>query len=111
MSLTASQITNLAKIMLVQRDVYTWRNNQIPVKGRVFIGEAGCSDLIGMNVKTGQFVACEVKTKMDRMSPDQKRFLKMVKDYGGVSLVAIEDKGGNAALVDIDDYLIGKKVI
>lgn len=108
MSLTASQITTIAKVMLVQRDIYCWRHNQVPVKGRAFVGELGCSDLIGMNVKTGQFTACEVKTKTDRMSEDQKRFLKMTKDYGGIALVAVETKGGNVELLDIGEYLNAK---
>lgn len=106
MSLTASQITKIAKIILSQRCVYSWRHNQIRVPGRAFIGEPGCSDLLGFNIKTGVFVACEVKTVDDGLSDDQKDFLQKVKNAGGIAVIACEDAGGNVVLVDIYEYLI-----
>ena len=107
MNLTSSDITKIARLMLHQRGVYCWRQNQIPVKGRRFVGEPGQSDLIGFNKYTGQFVACEVKAKGDALSDSQRDFLKMVKAAKGIAVIACE-RLGRVQMVDIEDYLNDK---
>lgn len=108
MNLTSSTITKIAKLMLTQRGVSCWRQNQIPVKGRTFIGEPGQSDLIGITKATGLFVACEVKAIGDKLSDDQKVFLRKIKDANGIALIAFEGRGGNVEMVDYDEYLASK---
>jgi VRR-NUC domain len=64
-----------------------------PVK----IGTPGVSDCIGWRPLTitqdmvgqtiAQFVAAEVKTPTGRLSPEQKQFLAVVNQAGGVALV------------------------
>lgn len=108
MNLTSSTITKIARIMLGQHGVYCWRQNQIAVKGRTFIGEPGQSDLIGITKATGLFVACEVKAIGDRLSDGQKAFLRKIKDANGIALVAFEGRGGNVEMVDYDEYLASK---
>jgi len=104
-NLTSSDITKLAKIILRNRGVYAWRHNQLAVKGRKFIGEPGCSDLIGYHIVAGTFAACEVKAKGDVLSEDQKAFLKKVEDAGGIALIAFEDRSGNVSVVNWEAYL------
>lgn len=90
--LTASEITKLAGIELEKRNCYTYRQNNLAVRGRKFIGEKGQSDRIGWNLSTGVFVACEVKKIGDTMKTDQIDFLFKVKKAGGFALIASQDK-------------------
>jgi hypothetical protein len=64
-----------------------WRQNNIAVRKRQFIGRLGVSDIIGIS-GIGTFVACEVKTLNDRLSSDQIKFLNDVKTAGGIALIA-----------------------
>lgn len=73
-----------------------WRNNNIAVRGRKFIGRLGVSDLIGIS-KDGKWVACEIKTINDVFSDEQKQFLNDVKKAGGIALVA-KDQNGRVVL-------------
>ncbi len=52
----------------------------------------GVADIIGC-LPGGQFLAIEVKSKVGRLSPDQKIFLKTVNDLGGKAFMArsVED--------------------
>jgi hypothetical protein len=80
---------------LTHRGWNCWRQNQIRVPGRKFIGRKGQADIIGFNRYTGLFMACEVKTAGDILSNDQKVFLMELKHAGGISLIAEDDgKGG-----------------
>lgn len=47
----------------------------------------GISDIIGFHKKTGQFIACEIKTGKDKLSPCQERFLADVSKSGGLAMV------------------------
>lgn len=53
---------------------------------------AGTSDIIGYCVKTGLFVAIEVKTpKYKTLSDKQRSFLEHVHDSGAISLIATQE--------------------
>lgn len=91
-----------AKIMAVlnQRDApcRVWRNNVgmlrdsrgVPVRYGLAPGSA---DLIGLVLKTGQFLAVEVKTPIGRLSPEQKAWLETIRRFGGIAEVmrTVED--------------------
>lgn len=72
---TASQITKYAIAYLTAKGFYVWRQNQIRVPGRAFIGELGLSDIIGFERETGIAVYCEVKTNSDKLSQYQITFM------------------------------------
>ena len=73
--MTASQITKSAISKLTSMGNYVWRQNQIRVPGRAFIGEMGLPDIIGFCKTSGVAVYCEVKTDSDKLSPYQITFL------------------------------------
>jgi len=67
-----------------------WRNNNAgvydPTKN-VFRANStvkGISDIIGFNKKNGRFIAVEIKTGRDKLSPEQKLFLDYVNKSGGI---------------------------
>jgi hypothetical protein len=74
---------------LTWRGYNCWRQNNIAVRGRTFIGRLGVSDVIGIT-KDGRWVACEIKTLNDRLSPDQIEFLNDVKNAGGLAYIACQ---------------------
>jgi hypothetical protein len=51
-----------------------WRQNNLRVPGRKFIGMKGMPDIIGHS-QDGRAVYCEVKTEGDRLSQDQIDFM------------------------------------
>lgn len=102
---TAGELTEMADDVLKGRNVFTWRNNQFKMKGRPFRGLKGVSDRIGFHNMTGVFVACEIKTINDRMSEEQKDFLRGVADAGGHALVYYQDKNGE---VKMEEYILSK---
>lgn len=60
----------------------------IRVEGRfVRFGWRGAADIVGQLV-TGQFLAVEVKGPDGRLRPEQREFLRMVRDNGGCAMVA-----------------------
>lgn len=75
---------------LTYRGCDCWRQNNIAVRRRAFIGRYGVSDIMGFCKKTGRIVAVEVKTIGDRLSSDQIDFLNDVKKAGGVAYLAIQ---------------------
>jgi hypothetical protein len=88
--LTASQITKHAIMMLNMWGYYVWRNNNLAVRGRKFIGERGVPDIIGYHKQTGQAVYCEVKKVGDTIKPDQTLFMGKAKAAGAMCLIAHE---------------------
>lgn len=102
---TAGELTEMAGGLLKTRNVFTWRNNQLKVKGRPFRGLKGVSDRIGFHKINGMFVACEIKTINDRMSEEQKTFLQDVADAGGWALVYHQDKNGE---VKMEEFILSK---
>jgi len=107
MTLTKGQINKLAVQELRRRRVDAWvQGNARTVRGHTFKGRPGVSDTIGVQLDTGVFVACEVKTLNDRLSDAQRAFLKMVKEAGGIALIATEDRRtGNMVIMDYYEYI------
>lgn len=95
--LTKGKIRESAIKELTWRGYDVWIQNNLAVKGRKFIGRLGVSDVIGIS-KSGLWVACEVKTLNDRLSPDQIDFLNDVKKAGGIALIACQGNNGQVEL-------------
>jgi hypothetical protein len=98
--LTKGQIREAALKQFREMGFYCWRNNNTsPTRRRTFIGEYGVSDIIGYELKRnpygGTFLAVEVKTRGDRISDEQKKFLIDLNKAGGYGYIAEDDlKGG-----------------
>lgn len=89
--LTKGEIRESAIKELAWRGYDVWKNNNLAVRKRKFIGRLGVSDVIGIS-KSGLWVACEIKTLNDRLSPDQITFLNDVKKAGGVAYIATQEE-------------------
>ena len=84
---TASELTKMMIDYLGHRGMEVWRNNNLAVKGRAFIGRKGVPDIIGYDRKHGQFVGCEIKKLGDRISPEQFTFLTQLGLAGGAAML------------------------
>lgn len=84
---TASELTKMMIDYLGSRGMEVWRNNNLAVKGRAFIGRKGVPDIIGYDRKHGQFVGCEIKKLGDRISREQFTFLTQLGLAGGASML------------------------
>lgn len=102
--LTKGEIRESAIKELTWRGHDVWINNNLAVRKRKFIGRLGVSDVIGIS-KSGLWVACEVKTSGDRLSPDQIDFLNDVKKAGGLAYIAQQ---GNNGRVELREWVIQK---
>lgn len=87
--LTKGEIRESAIKELTWRGNTVWIQNNLAVKGRKFIGRRGVADIIGIS-KDGRWVAAEVKTLNDTLSPDQIDFLNDVKSAGGLAYLAVQ---------------------
>jgi len=72
---------------------YMWRQNNLAVKGRKFIGKKGVPDLIGIHRKTGGFLAMEIKAGKDKASKEQITFIDDVNKtpYGHAAFIKTYD--------------------
>lgn len=102
--LTKATIRESAIKELTWRGMDVWRQNNIAVRGRTFIGRLGVSDIIGIT-KDGRWVACEVKTLNDRLSDDQIKFLNDIKTSGGLAFIACQE-GGRIVVKEWEGKLI-----
>ena len=100
--MTESEFLHALRLTLGQHpDVTIWRNQvgvaEYPGGVRVPYGlTKGASDLIGIRSLTiteadigrlvGLFVAVEVKTKTGKTTPEQERFLALVRRRGGIAV-------------------------
>jgi hypothetical protein len=84
---TASELTKLMLDYLKDNGNEVWRNNNLAVRGRSFIGKKGVPDIIGYSKKYGSFVACEVKAIGDKISSDQLLFLNQLAYTGGLAML------------------------
>ncbi len=50
----------------------------------------GSSDLVGVHIPSGRFLAVEGKAGRGALTPEQKRFIELVRRCGGVALEARE---------------------
>ena len=85
--LSASNLTKMMLDFLKDGGNEVWRNNNLAVRGRAFIGRKGVPDIIGYNKKYGYFVCVEIKAIADRMSSDQMMFLDDVGNAGGTAMI------------------------
>ncbi len=85
--LSASNLTKMMLDFLKDGGNEVWRNNNLAVRGRAFIGRKGVPDIIGYSKKYGHFVCCEIKAIGDRMSADQMVFLEELSMAGGTAML------------------------
>jgi hypothetical protein len=107
--MTSSEITKSVLKELNARGCEMWRQNQIRVPGRRFIGKRGVGDTIGFHRMTGLFVALEVKAGNDTLSEEQKEFLNKLAKAGGIALVATE-VDGKIRIITFFDYITGQLI-
>lgn len=79
-----------------------WRNNNLAVKGRKFIGRKGVPDIVGYD-KNGLAVYCEVKTGKDKLSEEQIEFLTHASGRGCRTFIASE-KDNHYKIQTFDNY-------
>jgi hypothetical protein len=96
--MTTNEITKAALKELDLRGVEAWRQNNIAVRGRTFIGRKGVPDLLGFVRNTGLLVCTEIKGPSDYLKPAQIEFLNMVKKAGAIALIATLDEKGKFIL-------------
>ncbi len=83
---TASELTAIALYDLKRLGHIVWRNNNLAVKGRAFIGKKGVADIIGIS-RNGLHLECEVKKNGDKFSQYQIEHLGMISNCGGLVFV------------------------
>lgn len=96
--LTKGEIRESAIKELTWRGYDVWKQNNLAVRKRKFIGRYGVSDVFGFDKRTARIVACEVKTLNDRLSPEQIDFLNDVKKAGGLAYIALQGNNGQVEL-------------
>ena len=96
--ISASDLTKMMMDYLKDNGCEVWRNNNLAVKGRSFIGKKGLPDIIGYHKNYGQFIACEIKAIADRLSISQIEFLTHLGMCGGTSLVCQQVSDGTINL-------------
>lgn len=90
--MSAGEIAKHALIILDKEyNIEAWRQNNLAVRGRKFIGKPGLSDCLGFHRLTGKIALCEIKTIGDVFSKDQIKLLTQVHEAGGVALIAIQE--------------------
>lgn len=91
---TANQATRQILDYLNSAGFIAWRNNNNAVwdeKKQVFrAGNTmkGVADIIGIEKKTGRFLAVEVKVGKDKPTPEQTRFISDIEKAGGLACFA-----------------------
>jgi hypothetical protein len=81
--------------------VRLWRQNTGVAKmgdRSVRFGLPGCADILGLIGPSGRFLAIEVKSPTGRQSEEQKRFERVIKQWGGVYVLARSVADVDAAL-------------
>jgi hypothetical protein len=92
-STSANSLTKHAMKVLTLKGFKVWRQNNAAVydeKKKVYRANSstpGISDILGFHLKTGQFLACEIKAGRDKLSTEQKIFLEEVAAAGGIALI------------------------
>lgn len=91
--MSANSLTQAVIRLLTLRGFLAWRANQIPVRGRIFVGLRGVPDVIAIapqfiGADGGQFWGVEVKVGRDEQSEAQIAFEREAKKRGAVYIVA-----------------------
>ena len=76
--MTANELTKEAIQTLNKNGCFVWRNNNLAVRGRTFIGLKGVPDVVGFT-NQGIAVYCETKAIGDKLSTYQIAFLNLAK--------------------------------
>ena len=95
---TASELTEYALNQLTMMGCIVWRQNNLAVRGRKFIGMKGMPDIIGFHRVGGKAVWCEVKTINDKLSEFQTDFLDFAKLSGCHTFICTQDRDGKVEL-------------
>lgn len=66
---------------------FVWRQNQVKVRGRRFVGKKGVPDICGVS-RTGRALFVEVKVGDDVQSEAQKLFQSDVTSRGAIYILA-----------------------
>jgi hypothetical protein len=98
--MTTAQITKAALKELDLRGVEAWRQNNLPVRGRTFVGRRGVPDILGFVRTTGLFVLCETKNLGDTMSDDQIKLFNEAYEAGCICLIATLDKNKRFTIIE-----------
>jgi ketopantoate reductase len=91
---SANELTKAILRYLNLNSFFCWRNNTVGIwdekKGifRKNAGLNGIADIIGIEKKTGRFLAIEVKFGKDEMSYEQLAFMSEIERAGGIAIVA-----------------------
>ena len=98
----ANKLTQWAINVLSADGSQVWRNNNLAVKGRKFIGRKGVPDIVGYDI-TGIAIYCEVKSGKDKLSEEQITFMTHATSMGCQTLIAT-DKDGDYKIVIFNEY-------
>ena len=101
---TASELTNHALHELTIRGFTVWRQNNLAVRGRKFIGKKGMPDIIGYSLN-GRAIYCEVKTINDKISEHQIKFLTDAMLSECFAFICIQDKEGVVKMMNWQTFL------
>lgn len=91
---SANELTKAIIKYLNLHGFFVWRNNTIGIwdeKKQVHrknAGLNGVSDILGIQNKTGRFIAIEVKHGSDTLKAEQEQFLNDIRRKGGIAIVA-----------------------
>jgi hypothetical protein len=92
------------EIMIGTADHVDWLRNNVgtAVYGAARVqygsGGKGASDLLGIQRRTGRFIACEVKVPGEKPKPKQDLFLRRIQASGGLAFCAHSVAEARAAL-------------
>jgi hypothetical protein len=82
-----NRITTQALAILTALGCHVWRQNNVSVRGRRFVGLKGVPDIVGMT-RSGTFIGVEVKGPGDKQSEWQVRFSYRCTDRGAIYICA-----------------------
>ena len=80
-----SEILKQITTYLTVKGVFHWRQNNIAIHGRTFVGLKGVSDIIA--VINGRIFCIEIKKPKGKQSEFQKEFELNIKNNGGVYFI------------------------
>lgn len=99
-----SDILRVCLQYLGAKGILAWRSNNTGVYDparkmfRTFHGLKGVSDIVGL-LPGGRFLGVETKTETGKLSEDQKLFIDMVNNNGGLAFV-VRSVGQLAAVIE-----------
>ena len=99
--MTTGELTNKLMIEITRQFPARVRRRNVgamPVDDRfIRIGHPGEADITGI-IKPGIVLEVEVKNGRDRLTKPQESFLSMIREYGGIAIVARDVDGAIAEI-------------